>query len=179
MSAALTAQPGLHSMAMVISMKAKKRGRKRKRKKSTMVGGACATVTLSTMKAQAAERVEQKLSPQYAEYSKGFNKPKDGRLPPRHPFDHTIDLKESFVSKVARVYPMNPKEMEACKEFIDEHLKSGKIWKSQSPQASCYSTDGPLSFSSTCDPPACSSLCPPPHMQPLDSAPRRNGVISH
>ena len=34
---------------------------------------------------------------------------------------------------------MNPKEMNACKEFIDEHLKSGKTHKSQSPQASpCF-----------------------------------------
>ena len=28
--------------------------------------------------------------------------------------------------------------MEACKVFIDEHLKSGKIRKSQSPQASLF-----------------------------------------
>ena len=33
---------------------------------------------------------------------------------------------------------MNPKEMEVCKEFIDEYLKSGKIHKSQSPQASLF-----------------------------------------
>ena len=33
---------------------------------------------------------------------------------------------------------MNPKETEACKAFIDEHLKSGKIRKSQSPQASPF-----------------------------------------
>ena len=43
MSAALMAQPGLHSMAMAVSMKAKVRGKNRKRKKSTMAGGACAT----------------------------------------------------------------------------------------------------------------------------------------
>ena len=33
---------------------------------------------------------------------------------------------------------MNSKEMEACKEFIDEHLKSGKIRKSQLPQAAPF-----------------------------------------
>ena len=33
---------------------------------------------------------------------------------------------------------MNPKEMDTCKEFIDEHLKSGKIWKTQTPQASPF-----------------------------------------
>ena len=59
-------------------------------------------------------------------------------IPPRQPFDHGIDLKETFVPKVAKSYPMNLKEMEACKAFIDEHLKSGKIRKSQSPQASLF-----------------------------------------
>ena len=33
---------------------------------------------------------------------------------------------------------MNLKERKVCKAFIDEHLKSGKIRKSQSPQASPF-----------------------------------------
>ena len=85
---------------------------------------------LSTALAQAAEKVEQKLPPQYAKFTKVFDKPKEGKLPPRQPFDHGIELKETFVLKVAKSYPMNPKEMEACKAFINEHLKSGKIRKS-------------------------------------------------
>ena len=43
MSAALTAQPGLHRTATAVSTKAKDKGKNRKRKKSTMAGGACAT----------------------------------------------------------------------------------------------------------------------------------------
>ena len=39
---------------------------------------------------------------------------------------------------MAKSYPMNPKEMEACKVFVNEHLKSGKIRKSWSPQASPF-----------------------------------------
>ena len=46
MSAALMAQPGLHRTATAISTKAKVRGRNKTRKKSTMTGGACATVTV-------------------------------------------------------------------------------------------------------------------------------------
>ena len=49
-----------------------------------------------------------------------------------------MELKETFVPKVAKSYHINPKEMEACRVFIDEHLKSGKIRKSQSPQASPF-----------------------------------------
>ena len=59
-----------------------------------------------------------------------------GILPPWHPYDHAINLKEIFVPKFANAYPLIPKEMDTFKEFIDEHLKSGKIQTSQSPQAS-------------------------------------------
>ena len=93
---------------------------------------------LSTALAQATEKVEQKLTPQYAKYAKVFDEPGEGELPPRQPFNHEIELKKTFVLKVAKSYPMNPKEMEACKAFIDEHLKSGKIRKSRSPQASPF-----------------------------------------
>ena len=95
-------------------------------------------LTLSTALAQAAEKVEQKLPPQYAKYAKVFDKPKGGELPPRRPFDHGIELKETFIPKVAKSYPMNPKETEACKAFINEHLKLGKIRKSRSPQATPF-----------------------------------------
>ena len=67
-------------------------------------------LSFSTALAQAAERVEQKLPPQYAKYAKVFDKPKGGELPPRQPFDHGIELKETFIPKVAKSYPMNPKE---------------------------------------------------------------------
>ena len=87
-------------------------------------------LTLSTALAQAAKRVEQKRSPQYAKYAKVFDEPEGGELPPRRPFDHGIELKETFVPKIAKSYPMNPKESEACKAFINEHLKTGKIRKS-------------------------------------------------
>ena len=96
-------------------------------------------LSLSTALAQAAKRVEQKLPPQYAKYAKVFDEPKGGELPPRRPFDYGIDLKETFIPKVAKSYPMNPKETEACKAFIDEHLKSGKIRKSQSPKPPHFS----------------------------------------
>ena len=95
-------------------------------------------LTLSTALAQATERVERKLPPQYAKYAKVFDEPKGGELPPRRPFDHGIELKETFIPKVAKSYPMNPKETEACRAFINEHLKSGKIRKSRSPQASPF-----------------------------------------
>jgi hypothetical protein len=46
-------------------------------------------------------------------------------LPPHCSYDHTIELRSSFVPKVAKVYALNPAEREACKNFVDEHLKTG------------------------------------------------------
>ena len=93
---------------------------------------------VSTTLAQAVENIEQKLPPQYAKYAKVLNEPKDENFSPQWPFNHAIDLKETSIAKGVKTYPMNPKEMEACKEFIDKLLKSGKIHKSQSPQASLF-----------------------------------------
>ena len=84
------------------------------------------------------EKVKQKLPLQYAKFTKVFEEPGDGELPPRRLFNHTIDLKEIFIPRVAKTYLMNLKEMEACKEFIDKNLKSKKIHKSQSLQASPF-----------------------------------------
>ena len=59
-------------------------------------------LTLSTALAQAAEKVEQKLPPQYVKYARVFDEPKGGELPPWRPFDHGIELKETFTPKVAK-----------------------------------------------------------------------------
>ena len=47
-------------------------------------------------------------------------------------------MKESFVLKVGKVYPLSADERKATDKFIDEHLKSGKIRPSSSPQASPF-----------------------------------------
>ena len=39
---------------------------------------------------------------------------------------------------MAKVYQLNPKEQEACRAFVNEHLKSRKIVPSKSPQASPF-----------------------------------------
>ena len=39
---------------------------------------------------------------------------------------------------IAKVYPLNPAEKEACKVFINEHLKTGHIRPSKSPQAAPF-----------------------------------------
>ena len=84
-------------------------------------------MTLSTELAIAAQKEEVTLPPQYTEYANVFSEQTFDILPPQWDFDHTIDLKESFVPKVAKLYPLNPQEVDACQEFVEENLKMGQI----------------------------------------------------
>ena len=67
-----------------------------------------------------------------------FSKKTHNVLPPHQSYDHTIDLKSLFIPKITKVYPLNLKEQEACKAFIDEHLKTRRIVPSKSPQAAPF-----------------------------------------
>ena len=60
--------------------------------------------TLSTELAIAAIKDNVILPPQYSEYAEVFGEQMFNTLPPHQSFDHTIDLKDSFVPKVAKLY---------------------------------------------------------------------------
>ena len=96
------------------------------------------TTTLAMELAQQMEKPKAKLPQPYANFRDVFEKKTIDELPPSRTFDHTIKLNEGFSPKVAKVYPLNPKEQEACRTFVDKHLKSGKIIPSKSPQASPF-----------------------------------------
>ena len=95
-------------------------------------------ITLSTELTQAAKVPDQKIPDWCSNLKDIFSEKTHNILPPHRPYDHTIDLKPSFIPKIAKVYPLNPKEQEACKAFIDEHLKTGRIVPSKSPQAAPF-----------------------------------------
>ena len=94
--------------------------------------------TLSTKLTITAKKNEVVLPPQYSDYADVFSERMFDILPPHWDFDHTIELKETFTLKVIKLYPLNPQELEACKEFIKENLKMGQIQQSKSPQASPF-----------------------------------------
>ena len=95
-------------------------------------------ITLSTQLAQAIKSMDIPIPDFCSSFTNVFSEQTYNTLPPHRPFDHTIKLKDSFVPKIAKVYPLNPAEKEACKAFIDEHLKTGRILPSKSPQASPF-----------------------------------------
>ena len=45
-----------------------------------------------------------------------------------------IEMKEGFVLKKGKVYPLSREEREEVREFIKEQLRNGYIWPSKSPQ---------------------------------------------
>ena len=82
-------------------------------------------IIISTQLAQADKPKEIPVPNFCTNFTDVFSEKAYNILPPHQSFDHTIKLKDSFVPKIAKVYPLNPAEKEACKAFIDEHLKTG------------------------------------------------------
>ena len=74
----------------------------------------------------------------YKEFESVFSEEEAQRLPPSRDYDHPINVDESFVPKVSKVYPLSPDERKVVDDFIDENLKSGKIRPSTSPQAAGF-----------------------------------------
>ena len=75
-------------------------------------------ITLSTQLAQDAQTTEVLLPKWCKDFTDVFSKKTYEVLPPHCPYDHTINLKPSFVSKIAKVYPLNSKENEACRASL-------------------------------------------------------------
>ena len=83
--------------------------------------------------------VQEAVLPEWCKgFSDVFSEKTHDKLPPHQPYDHTIDLKPTLTPKIAKVYSLNPLEMETCKAFVEEHLKMGCILPSKSPQASLF-----------------------------------------
>ena len=103
------------------------------------------TMNHSTAFAQKAEAQKEQKTPEeivpsyFHEYLDNvFSEEKATRFPERRPWDHKINLKDSFTPHVSKVYPMTQGEDEAVKSFIQENLANGYIRPSESPQAAGF-----------------------------------------
>ena len=72
----------------------------------------------------------------YHQYLKVFSKKESERMPIRKPWDHAIDLKETFKPKKGRLIPLSPEEQKEVSDFIDDQLSKGYIRPSKSEQTS-------------------------------------------
>ena len=76
---------------------------------------------------------------EYAEYSQVFTQENFDWFPPERPWDHAIKFVEDAPKSIgAKIYPLSPTKMEACREFIDENLSTGRIREGSSPIRSSF-----------------------------------------
>ena len=79
---------------------------------------------------------EELVPPCYHSYLNIFSEKAASRFPFRKPWDHAIDLKDSFKPKKGRLIPLSLEEQKEVSEFIDEQLAKGYIRLSKSEQMS-------------------------------------------
>jgi len=65
---------------------------------------------------------------------KVFRKKQLERMLMRKVWDYAIDMKEGFISRKGKVYPLSREEREKVREFIWQQLRKGYIRPSKSPQ---------------------------------------------
>ena len=77
----------------------------------------------------------KKLVPEkFHKWIKVFGKKQLERMLMRKVWDHIIDVKEEFVPRKGKVYPLFREEREEAREFIKEQLRKGYIQPSKLPQ---------------------------------------------
>jgi len=79
---------------------------------------------------------EEMVPRQFHKYLKVFEKKDSERMPTRKAWDHAIDLREEFVPKKGKIYPLLRIEREKLQEFVKDQLRKGYIRPSKSPQTS-------------------------------------------
>jgi len=80
--------------------------------------------------------VEEIVPRWFYKYLKVFKKKKLEKMPTRKTWDHVIDLREGFVPKKKKIYPLSRVEKEKVQEFVKDQLRKGYIRPSKSPQMS-------------------------------------------
>ena len=73
---------------------------------------------------------------QYMEFATVFGEEEFNKLPPHHPYDIDIELKDDTTLGHAPLYSMMPAESKELKSWLDKELALGKITTSKSPIAS-------------------------------------------
>jgi len=63
-----------------------------------------------------------------------FGKKQSERMLMRKLWDHAIDIKEGFMPRKGKVYPLSREEREEVREFVKEQLRKRYIWLSKSLQ---------------------------------------------
>jgi len=81
------------------------------------------------------EEEAKKLVPEkFHRWIKVFGKKQSERISTRKLWDHAIDVKEGFIPRKEKVYPLSREEREEVREFVKEQLRKSYIQPSKSSQ---------------------------------------------
>ena len=84
--------------------------------------------------AKSEAEVRKLVQEKFHRWIKVFGKKQSERMPTRKLWDHAIDVKEGFMPRKGKVYPLSREEREEVREFVKEQLRKGYIRPSKSPQ---------------------------------------------
>jgi len=80
--------------------------------------------------------VEEMVPRWFHKYLKVFEKRELERMLMRKTWDHAIDLREGFMPKKEKIYPLSRVEREEVQKFVKDQLRKGYIRLLKSPQMS-------------------------------------------
>ena len=77
--------------------------------------------------AMSEEKAKKLVPRKFHKWIKVFGKKQSERMPMRKVWDHAIEVKEGFVPRKGKVYPLSREEREEVREFVKEQLQKGYI----------------------------------------------------
>ena len=90
---------------------------------------------LEAQQEKSIEKTPEELVPkEYHKFLKVFSIKKSEYMLLRKPWDHAIDLKDTFKPKKGHIIPLSLAEQEEVMVFLDDQLKKGYICPSKSPK---------------------------------------------
>ena len=117
--------------------KEKNRGKKQKREKTVEVKRIVEEWKIWDEEEEVAKseiEARKLVSEKFYKWIKVFGKKQSERMPTRKVWDHAIEIKEVFVPRKGKVYPLSREEKEEVREFVREQLRKEYIWPSKSLQ---------------------------------------------
>ena len=81
-------------------------------------------------------KTEEMVPRWFHKYLKVFEKKESEKMPRRKAWDHAIDLREGFVPKKGKIYPLSRVERKEVQEFVKDQLRKRYIRPSKSTQTS-------------------------------------------
>ena len=95
-------------------------------------------MTLLGDKSSAEADMRKFIPEEYWKYDSVFLRTGFDQLPPHSEDDHAINLREDFKPQKGSIYALSPAKKVALDEFLEEHLSTGRIRPSKSPQAASF-----------------------------------------